>query len=145
MYKISNDIYNSINNTVNIKELSCDRCNQIMKKIIELYVNNEKKEICLWDKLNDYEALSDSRGWSYIQNFVSDEDCIMFFNQDEEKMFNISNGKDLHYVLSETSGFEFYITDISCSYLICFNHHDILYGCGKAKKWVTELKNLGRK
>ena len=146
MYKISNDIYNSINSTVNVKEVSCDMCNQILEKIIELYVDNEKKELWLWDKLNNYEALSDSRGWTYIQNFVLDENCIMFFNQDEEKkMFIISNGKDLQYVLSETSGFEFYITDINCSYLICFNHHDILYGCGKAKKWIAGLKKHYRK
>ncbi len=45
MYKISNDIYNSINSTVNVKEVSCDMCNQILEKIIELYVDNEKKRI----------------------------------------------------------------------------------------------------
>ncbi len=44
MYKISNDIYNSINSTVNVKEVSCDMCNQILEKIIELYVDNEKKD-----------------------------------------------------------------------------------------------------
>ncbi|MCR4801871.1 MAG: hypothetical protein K5895_02540 [Lachnospiraceae bacterium] len=97
----------------------------------------------LWEKLVNYEALSDSEGWSYIQNYVSDESCIMFFNQfDEKKMFIIANGKDLQYILSETSGFEFYITDIKCSYLICFNHHDILYGCGDAMKWIRNLKNI---
>ena len=141
MYKISNDIYNSINSTVNVKEVSCDMCNQILEKIIELYVDNEKKELWLWDKLNNYEALSDSRGWTYIQNFVSNRKCIIFFNQNEEtKMFSINNGKDLHYILSETCGYEFYITDEECTYLICFNHHNILYGCGNAIEWIETLK-----
>ena len=60
-------------------------------------------------------------------------------------MFKIKNGNDLYYLLSETSGFEFYITDFNYSYLICFNHHDILYGCGRAKEWIAGLRRLNRK
>lgn len=53
-------------------------------------------------------------------------------------MFLIRTGEDLNYLLSETYGFEFYITDKECSYLLCFNHHDILYGCGRAEDGWNE-------
>lgn len=36
-------------------------------------------------------------------------------------------------------GFEFYITNFETEYVICFNHHDCLLGCGTAKKWVESL------
>lgn len=66
----------------------------------------------------------------------------MFFNDfDEKAMFKIKNGMDLDFLLSGTSGFEFYVTDLEYSYLICFNHHDMLYGCGKAIQWIEKLKN----
>lgn len=44
----------------------------------------------------------------------------------EKEMFLIQSGTDLDYILSETYGFEFYITNKQCSYLLCFNHHNIL-------------------
>ena len=142
MYRISKDIIESVNGKVKIKEVSKDKCIRILKQINELYVDKKKKGIYLWERLNNFESLSDSKGWACIQNYVLNDGCIMLFNQDEEnKMFEISNGKDLQIILSETCGFEFYITDNQCSYLICFNHHDILYGCGEAINWINSLKN----
>ncbi len=141
MYKISEDIYSSLNDNLRIKEVSTGICNLILETISKLYVDQEKKSIWLWEKLRTYESLSDSNGWSYIKDYVLDNCCIMFFNRDEEsKMFEIANGKDLQYILSETSGFEFYITDKNCSYLLCFNHHDTLFGCGNAVEWIKNLK-----
>lgn len=57
-------------------------------------------------------------------------------------MFLIRSGEDLNYLLSETYGFEFYITDKECSYLLCFNHHDILYGCGRAEGWIDGMRKI---
>lgn len=141
MYKISSDINNSIKNVLTVNELSIDECKSILYKISALYVDSEKRGKWLWEKLSESEEISDNKGWSYIHNYVSDRACIMFFNQDEEiKMYKISNGKDLQFILSETSGYEFYITDDKCSYLLGFNHHDVLFGCGKAKEWIVSLK-----
>ena len=116
----------------------------ILKNTIEIEEVNH--DTCLkWEKLRYFDSIIDKDGWSYINEFVSDNACIMFFNEfDEKKMFKIKNGNDLYFLLSETSGFEFYITDSNYSYLICFNHHDILYGCGKASYWVDKLKKLDR-
>lgn len=53
-------------------------------------------------------------------------------------MFLIHSGSDLNFVLEETYGFEFYITDKKCTYLLAYNHHDILYGCGSAIDWMEK-------
>ncbi len=141
MYKISEDIYNSTKNKLMIKEVPYNICEYILETITKFYVDTGKKGIWLWEKLNEYISISDSYGWSYIKDYVLDNDCIMFFNQDEEKkMFKISNGKDLQFILSETNAYEFYITDLNCTYLLCFNHHDVLIGCGEAIKWMNNLK-----
>ena len=143
MYKISTDIYNLIKNSnIIVNELGIEKSKEIFKSIQKNYINMEKENnLWLWEKFNDYEFIKNSNGWTYIQNFVSNSKCIIFFNQDEEtKMFSINNGKDLYYILSETCGYEFYIIDEECTYLICFNHHDILYGCGNAIEWIETLK-----
>ena len=129
------------NNQIVIKEINNDKCLKIRKAVNELYVDSKKKGLWLWDRLNCFASLADAEGWGYIKEFVSDNNCIMFFNEfDEKSMFNINNGNDLFSLLSGTSGFEFYITDDNCTYLIGFNHHDVLYGCGKAIKWIDGLK-----
>lgn len=66
---------------------------------------------------------------------------IMFFNKSDDKnAFLIPNGTELYKILEDSFGFEFYITNQNHSYLLCFNHHDILYGSGEAKKWVSEIE-----
>lgn len=126
---------------IKIEEVDNQTCLKIRKAINELYVDDNKKGSWLWERLSHFESLTDKDGWSYIKEFVSNSVCIMFFNDfDEKAMFKIKNGKDLYCLLSETCGFEFYITDLNYSYLICFSHHDILYGCGEAIKWIDEIK-----
>ena len=142
MYIISENIYDSIiGKDIKIKELnSLNRLN-LIESINEKFIDNNKKGGWIWEKFYEYESMYDNKSWSYIKDFVLDKECILFFNQDEEKkMFLIQNGDDLNYILSETYGFEFYVTDKKCSFLICFNHHDILYGCGDANRWVKEIK-----
>lgn len=143
MSMIREEIYDVIAiNPIKIEEVDSQTRLKIRKDINDLYVDNSKKGLWLWEKLSYFVSLNDEDGWSYINEFVSDSICILFFNDfDENSMFKIQNGNDLYCLLSETSGFEFYITDLSCSYLICFNHHDILYGCGNAIKWIEDLKN----
>ncbi len=85
--------------------------------------------------------INNSNAWSLIKDYVKENKCIMFFNKsDDRNGFLISNGAELQKILEESFGFEFYITDENLSYLICFNHHDILYGLGKAKDWIKEVK-----
>lgn len=143
MFKISTHICNELKDSkVIVKKLEMNERREILDSILKKYININQKGIWLWEKFIHYEALNDDMAWSYIKDFVKDNECIMFFNQEEEKeMFLIQSGDDLNYVLSETYGFEFYITNKQCSYLLCFSHHNILYGCGIAEKWIHKLRS----
>lgn len=142
MFKISTHICNELKDSnVIIKKVNKDERETILNLVLRKYIVTKKKYLRLWENLNQYEALNDDKAWSYLKDFVRDNACIMFFNQEDDKeMFLIQSGNDLNYVLSETYGFEFYITDRKCSYLMCFNDHDILYGCGTAIEWIKSLK-----
>ncbi|MBP3505911.1 MAG: hypothetical protein J6K43_05845 [Lachnospiraceae bacterium] len=143
MLRISDHICNELQNAkIFIKKLELNDRKEILDLIQKKYINSNKKGKWLWENFFQYEALNDAMSWCYIKDFVKDNECIMFFNQDEEKeMFLIKSGNDLNFILSETYGFEFYVTDKQGSYLLCLNHHNILYGCGKAKGWISNLRS----
>lgn len=142
MSMIKDEIHEFIvNNSILIEEVNDNICFKIRKNIDELYINKKERGVWLWEKLNCFDSICDKDGWKYIKEFVSEKSCVLLFNEfDEKAMFKLKNGNDLFCLLSETSGFEFYLTDINCSYLLCFNHHDILYGCGNAINWIGSLK-----
>ena len=142
MFKISNHICNELKDSkIIIRKLQLSQRREILDSVFKKYINISERGVCLWEKFIQYEALSDGMAWSYIRYFVKDNECIMFFNQtEEEEMILIQSGEDLNYILSETYGFEFYITDKQCSYLLCFSDHAILYGYGTAKEWIERIK-----
>ena len=144
MFKISTHILTELKDSkVIIKKLEVNERKEILDLILKKYININVKGVWLWEKFNHYEVLNDDMAWSYIKDFIEGNECIMFFNQEEEKeMFLIQSGDDLNYILSETYGFEFYITNKQCSYLLCFNHHNILYGCGNAERWINKLRKV---
>lgn len=143
MFKISTHICNELRDSkIMVKKLEMNERGEILDSIIKKYIDINQKGIWLWEKFIHYEALKSDMAWSYIKDFVKDNECIMFFDPEEEKeMFLIQSGNDLNYILSETYGFVFYITNKQCSYLLCFNDHNILYGCGNAENWIHELRS----
>lgn len=116
------------------------------ERILEMVLNKFCDKIFdgnwIWQRLKQYSTLIDDRAWEHLKDFIGENECIMFFNQNEEKeMFLIHSGDDLNFILAETCGFEFYITDKECTYLLAYNHHDILYGCGTAMEWMEKSFN----
>lgn len=142
MFKISTHIMNEIGNKdIHLVKIEVKERMLIREDIRNNYVDSRKHGELLWEKLSHYESIQDADAWSYIKEFIDSRQCIMLFNQnEEEEMFLFDSGMDLDYVLTETYGFEFYVTDRRCSFLLCFNHHDILYGCGTAENWIKTLK-----
>ena len=124
---------------INITELSRDVSLEIIKIITEKYAAGNS--CFLWDDLTDYVYVNNSYAWSWINEYIGNTEVIMFFNEsDEKKSFLFKNGDDLVAVLGETYGFEFYVTNKEKSYLLVFNHHDILMACGDAKNWMNTKK-----
>lgn len=94
----------------------------------------------MWEDLPDRSSVQDVDGWQRISRFVGSRTCILLFDVDEEvEMFEVPSGEALESLLANTFHFEFYVTDLDASYLICFNHHDMLIGCGTARPWVERL------
>ncbi len=143
MIKISNQIFSVIKEgSIKYIELEMDERKRVLEQIRLKYLKEKKEGSWMWENLNDPTVIHDKDAWRYLKHFIGNDDCIILFDQkDDETMFSFSNGKDLDYILSQTFGFEFYITNKDLEYLFCFNHHDILYGCGTAKNWMRLLLN----
>lgn len=142
MLKISRHIQEELRDSkVVLEKIENNKKSELLELVKTKYINSNAAGEWLWEKFIHYEAMNDDMAWSYIKSFVKNNQCIMFFNQSEDKeMFLVQSGDDLNYLLSQTYGFEFYITDVLCSYLLCFSHHNILYGCGTAEEWIKCIK-----
>lgn len=129
-------------NGIYIERLCEERAEIIKTNITKKYVHSYS-DIFLWESFKAFAVKQTDDGWQKLCDFVGNKTCLMFFdNMEDESVFVLKNGQDLYTLLSEMYGFEFYITDFETEYLLCFNHHDCLLGCGRAKKWVESLKGL---
>lgn len=142
MWNISEEIITAANTLkINVIEISESQSAEIIKKITKKYTT-EKENRYLWEEIVDYFSINNKDAWQWVSEFIGNSEAIMFFNNsDERKAFLFQNGNDLVSVLSETYGFEFYITDKDLTYLLCFNHHDILISSGVAKEWLKNRQN----
>lgn len=143
MFKISEHIYEAIKDSnFFLTELEILEREHLLNQIKLIYIDKEKKGNWIWEKLCEPAILHKEMPWKYIKNFVGSSECILFFNQDDEKkMFYITSGDELDFIISETYGFEFYVTNRNFEYMFCFNHHDTLFGCGTAKKWIDSINS----
>ena len=93
----------------------------------------------VWETLHDCASVQDSEAWQWIVDFIGARSCVLLFDLAEEvEMFHVPSGSALDQLLQDTFGFEFYVTDLEGSYLICFNHHDFLVCCGSARAWLEQ-------
>lgn len=126
--------------TVNatIVELKDRKKNDIRKLIISRYTKDYDTHY-IWKGLKEDYSIQDPEGWRLIHEFIKDLESILFFDEDEEtSMFLFEDGAKIVQVLSESVGFEFYITNKAADFLICFNHHDFLIVAGTAVNWLQE-------
>ncbi len=93
----------------------------------------------LWEALHGTVGVQALDGWRWVSDFVGNNEVIMFFNEDEDQaMFRFADGAQVVPVLEECTPFEFYLTNDSTDYLICFNHHDVLIAAGTAVPWLEQ-------
>lgn len=131
----------SKSHNINTSILNEDNYKSLINKIKFNYIKESYAGNYFWQSLKVYSVMQDDNGWKYIKEFIKDSECILFFDEiDEKKAISFESGYDLVKLLGETWGFVFYVTDIMNHYLICFNDHDCLFGCGSALEWVENLK-----
>lgn len=111
---------------------------KVIDDIRQKYSNGLKSDY-FWETLKNRTSLQNREAWSWIKDFVKDNQTIMFFiNSESHAGVLFENGDCVVKTLWECTGFEFYLTNLQTDYLLCFNHHDFLIGAGTAQNWVME-------
>jgi hypothetical protein len=95
----------------------------------------------LWEHLSEKKSFRNESAWRFISEFIGNDSCLLFTEKkDENTIIKMTNGPELSLILGDSFHFVFYITNDNCDYLLCFNDHDYLIGCGTAKKWIADKK-----
>ena len=93
-----------------------------------------------WNHLREYSAVQHPDSWEWVGEFVRGPAYLFFDERDEPSVFLFREGQRIRDVLEECAGFEFYICDPECTYLLCNNDQDYLFGVRKAQPWVESLR-----
>lgn len=94
----------------------------------------------LWECIGFTFSAQGADLWRQIGSFVDKRRCYLFLEpKDGIRVVELDSGQALTDILASTFGFEFYISDAEGTYLICFNHHDIIMGAGVAGDWISKL------
>ena len=104
------------------------------------FCDKSKNSSFMWERLNNFYSIKDSNAWLWIDKILNDGSVIMFLDLDNEPLaFKLNSAKDVLSILSESIGFEFYLTNEKSDYLLCLNHHDYLIATGSI---VESLKDF---
>ena len=136
---IGKEIIRSVNDNklIGVKLLTEYEWDNIFSSVSQKFSDKNLPAYALWDRLNNHVGYYDDAGWIAISKIIGNNPCILFIEH-EKFGINLSNGATLNIILEDTFGFVFYITDVNCDYLICFNDHNIVLACGNATQWVNE-------
>jgi hypothetical protein len=89
----------------------------------------------MWEGMRDAYGVQDADSWQWVGEFVADRTSILLF-EEFQCAFQVSSGTDLVYLIGQTFNVEFYVTDLSVSFVLCYNHHDCLLAVGDAAEWL---------
>ena len=97
----------------------------------------------LWERLREDVSIRNPNAWQWISSLPFDGPLVLFFEEDDESAgFAFGSGTDVVSTLAESTGFEFYVTNDSVSFLLAFNHHDYLSATGDAVEWLLQRESL---
>lgn len=79
--------------------------------------------------------------WTWLAEFVDDGPVLLLLQKDLDPVcLLVPRGRDIGRLLAETFHFVFYITRDDLSFLLAYDDHDCLIGCGSAVEWIRELR-----
>lgn len=124
---------------IKVQEVDASASISIRLNIERLYTEYRSTQP-LWERLSDDVSKHDTDGWRAIGDYPYDNTVTIFFDEKSEgTMYYLNSCKDVVTLISECSGFVFYVTNNDCSFLLCHNDHDYLIGAGEAKDWVRDI------
>ncbi len=135
------EIISTINDLkLDVALYSLEKSEMTVSNILKTYSKKEIYEYPLWDNIAEKASYYNPDGWKFIADFRRNSKKLLFTEPSKGIIvFEFNNSIDLVNMLDNSYGFVFYVTDINISYLLCFNDHDYLIGCGDAKYWVGSL------
>lgn len=121
-----------------VKVLSDDDKDAVVKQVRRRFIKTDRKGWPLWhDDFQDSYDVQDELAWTWVGEFIKQNDAVLFFNPDVAlSAFLVAGGKAVDTLLEETTSVEFYITNRAVDYLLCWNHHDYLIALGSAIPWL---------
>ena len=120
----------------NVTYLSNRDIEVLYSNVVKQFIYSQK--IPFWEYIDGGIGVHDKNGWSSIEVFLKDKEFILFTDPGDEKFaLQIYDAHDLSDILSNTIGFQFYVTDFSFLWMVCFNDHDNLIVKGeKVELWL---------
>ena len=145
MWNIKQQILNGAKATgIQVFVLPSEECQQIRSTILSKYTDVQGRwPTWIWEHFTSAASYADQDGWRWIGDYCSGREAIMLFSeQDEQSVFLFTNGQEITRVLEECFGFEFYLTNPSVDFVLCFNHHECLIATGEAICWLEAQRAI---
>lgn len=121
--------------------LDTEEKSKIQRLVKEKYIRDEIKLIgfsvfeCL--DYTDMVVIDIPDSWKWINDFIQNRPVIVFFNPFSHSNFiRLNNGNIFADYYEEAWEDEFYITDKGVSFLLGYNHSQVLFAMGEAKSWL---------
>jgi len=118
--------------------LSTQVVNALVLTIRSRFVNDTRSKAFLWDSFRDEVAVQDPDGWLIAAGYPEPEPILLFLDGDSFVAYRFASSSALQRVLADSPGFEFYLTNPEASFVLCFNHHDVLIGVGDCLDWLRQ-------
>lgn len=95
----------------------------------------------LWERVLDSEGINDAGAWRGIEAFVHEPATLLVRDAQGLCAFRFERAADIVATISLCPGFTFYVVDDGSRFMLAFNDHDVLIGCGAAAEWIRELRS----
>lgn len=128
---------------IGVRELDEAERTRLLDDVFAKYTRGYRYSWAMWESkfFAEHVGLRAEDGWRWCGDLVGSQEVVLFFNSSDDKaMFMVAGGDDLVNILGEMPRREFYLTNASTDYLLCFNHHDYLIACGATREWMVNYQ-----
>jgi hypothetical protein len=116
--------------------ISEPQVNDLLSAIERRFTGTEPTGLELWERFHCDVSQMRSDGWRMICGYAWDRPILLFKDGDRFHGYQFNSGVDLLAVLTNSPGFEFYVTNDDPSFVLCHNHHDYVIGVGACQPWL---------
>ena len=109
-----------------------DNINCILNELSKKFkISTENDSLELWEQLSKNNKYSfcnqDVNGWMISVEKIEQYPCIfLIFSSTDKVAYKVQNKVDLIYLLSESTGFTYYLCSIDFNKILFYNFHDVL-------------------